>query len=216
MHLIPVGLLALTAQLGLVLSRPMGDGASDSGEVTPEWTFSMLNTHQHSADLRNRDRSYDAPMMVGPSTSENEKVPDWSLETGMEDATPAQPNTIAARMISPNGNEKEKTPDWTLGMGADMGADMDSEQTNSDLKMMDGQNLNSNIKRQTVVPIPSSSVLASPTASPIASTTTSSTPSPTVPGDYGSYGEYGNYGDYANYGEYDGATLDNEIRQCDL
>ncbi|KAL4734937.1 hypothetical protein BDV11DRAFT_212379 [Aspergillus similis] len=206
MHLIPVGLLALTAQLGLVLSRPMGDGASDSGKVSPEWTFSMLNTYQHSADLRNRDSNHDAAMMVGPSTYENEKVPDWSLETGMEDITPAQPNTNAARMISPNGNENEKTPDWTLGMDADM----DSEQTNSNLKMMDGQNLNSNMKRQTVIPISSSAVPASSTACPTTSTTSCSTPSPTVPGHYGSYGEYGNYGEYASYGDYNDDILDNE------
>jgi hypothetical protein len=204
MHLIPVGLLALTAQLGLVLSRPMGDGSSESGKVTPEWTFSMLNTHEHSADVR-RDRNHDAAMM-GPSTNENEKIPDWSLEMGMEDTAPTQPSTNAARMISPDGNMKEKTPDWTLGVGADM----DSEQTDSNSKMMDSQNLNANVKRQTVVPIPSSSVPASPTASPTTSTTTSSTPSPTVPGDYGSYGEYGNYGDYASYGDYDGAILDSE------
>ncbi|KAL4813772.1 hypothetical protein BDW67DRAFT_187363 [Aspergillus spinulosporus] len=206
MHLIPVGLLALTAHLGLVLSRPMGDGASESGKFTPEWTFSMLDNYEHSADVRSRDRNNDAAMMVGPSTNENEKVPDWSLETVMEDTAPTQPNTNAARMISPNGNEKEKTPDWTLGMGADMG----SEQADSNSKMMDSQNLNANVKRQTVIPIPSSSVAASPTASPTASTTTSSTPSPTVPGDYGSYGEYGNYGDYASYGDYDGAILGSE------
>ncbi|KAL3433539.1 hypothetical protein BDV09DRAFT_186557 [Aspergillus tetrazonus] len=210
MHLIPVGLLALTAQLGLVLCRPMGDGASESGEVTPEWTFSMPNTYEHSADLR-RDRNHDAAMM-GPSTNENEKVPDWSLETGMVDTAPTQPNTDAARMISPDGNMREKTPDWTLGMGADM----DSEQTDSNSKMMDSQNLKVNVKRQTVVPIPSSSVPVSPSASPTASTTTSPTPSPTDPSDYGSYGEYGNYGDYASYGDYDGAILNNKIRQCNL
>ncbi|KAL4995344.1 hypothetical protein BDV10DRAFT_188173 [Aspergillus recurvatus] len=203
MHLIPVGLLALTAQLGLVLGRPMGDGASDSEQVVPEWTFRVLNAHQHSADLRNRDRIHNAAMMVAPNANENEKAPEWTLGMGM-DTTPDQPNIKAARMIAPNAKENEKTPVRTLGMGADM----DSEQPNS--KMMDSQNMNSNVKRQTVVPIPSSTASPSPTASPTTPTTTSATPSPTVPGEYGSYGEYGNYGEYASYGEYDGDVLQSE------
>ncbi|KAL6231589.1 hypothetical protein BDW75DRAFT_243778 [Aspergillus navahoensis] len=206
MHLIPVGLLALTAQLGLVLGRPMGDGASDPERAVSEWTIGVLKTDQHYADLRNRGRMHNAAKMVADSTNENEKAVKWTLGMDM-DTAPNQPNTNAARMIAPNGKQNDNIPDWTLGMGADM----DAEQPSSDSKMMDGQNMNSNVKRQTVVPIPDSSASASLTTSHTTSTTTASaTPSPTVPGEYGSYGGYGNYGEYASYGDYDGNDLESE------
>ncbi|KAL4900125.1 hypothetical protein BDW74DRAFT_183079 [Aspergillus multicolor] len=150
MHLTSVGLICLTAQLGLVLGRPMGDGATASQEIDSDWMVKMSNantrsqmqspamvrgesarmmmsTRKESPDWMLGKEAENSPRQMSDNTarmmmSSGKESSDWMLNMVTE--MPAQPaNDKTARMMYPRNNEQMDGPGWMLGNGGEKGDD---------------------------------------------------------------------------------------------